>query len=105
MMAKEELGLEDWFPPLDPYNLKYEVGMVFACVTLRLSLIKGINVGHLKWDRTKKSQKAWSNIYGSRLLGMGDTIFAKDGEKFMETACPTWRPWFGNFMRISKLRK
>ena len=31
--AKEELRLEDWFPPLGPYPLKDEVGMGVACVT------------------------------------------------------------------------
>ena len=31
-MAREELGLEDWLPPLVPYTLKDEVVMRVACV-------------------------------------------------------------------------
>ena len=38
------------------------------------------------------------------MLVMGDTISSRDGEIFMETACPTRGPWFGRFMRVSKLR-
>ena len=34
---------------------------------------------------------------------MGDTIYARDRKKFTETACPTRNPWFGKFMRGSKL--
>ena len=37
------------------------------------------------------------------MLGLGDTIYSRDGGKFTETACPTRRPWFGKFMRGSKL--
>ena len=29
------MGLEDWFPPLGPYPLKYEVGIGVPFVTLR----------------------------------------------------------------------
>ena len=34
----------------------------------------------------------------------GDAIFARDRKKFMETLCPTRGPWFGKFMRGSKLQ-
>ena len=33
-MAREDLGLGDWFSPLGPYPLKYEVVMGVAFVTL-----------------------------------------------------------------------
>ena len=35
---------------------------------------------------------------------MGDTIYARDGGKIMEIECPTRGPWFGKFIRGSKLR-
>ena len=35
---------------------------------------------------------------------MGDTIFERDSKNFTDTACPTQGPWFGNFMRLYKLR-
>ena len=38
------------------------------------------------------------------MLGMGDTIYSSDGEKFTENECPTRGPWFGNFMRGSKIQ-
>ena len=44
--SREELVLEGLFPLLVPYPLKYEVVIVVACVTLRLSLINGVHVGH-----------------------------------------------------------
>ena len=47
----------------------------------------------------------WYNLYGSVLLGMGDTIYARDERKFMKTACPTSGMWFGKFMGGSKWRK
>ena len=87
--AIEELGLEYWFPPLWPYPLKDEVGMVLVCVTLRISLRKGIYGGHLHWGRMSKVPTAWSNIYGYGVLGMRDTIYARDRENFTEIACPT----------------
>ena len=46
-MAMEELGLQDWFPPLGPYLLKKEVAMGVACVTLRISIRIGRYVGNL----------------------------------------------------------
>ena len=36
MMAREDLGLEDWSLPLGPYLLKEEFGIGVACVTLRV---------------------------------------------------------------------
>ena len=41
--------------------------MVVACVTLRLSLRKGIYVGHIQWDIMSKSPTAWANLYGLSL--------------------------------------
>ena len=38
------------------------------------------------------------------MLGMGDTIFKRDCKKFIDTACPTRRMWFGKFMILYKLR-
>ena len=82
-MAKEELVLKGWFPLLGLYLLKDEVGMLVACVTLKFSIRKGRYVVHLQRDNKKKSPTAWANIYGDGVLGMGDTIFTRDGKKFM----------------------
>ena len=71
------------------YILKGEVLMGVACVTLRLSLRKGVYVGHLQWEIMRKYQTAWANIYGYVVLEMGDTIFVRDGKKFTDIACPT----------------
>ena len=97
-MDREELGLEDLFPPLRPYPLKYEVGMGVTCVTLRMSLRKGRYVGHLQWYILRKGPTAWKHLDGDGLLVLGDTIYSRDGGKFMETTCPTRGPWFGKFM-------
>ena len=43
-------------------------------------------------------------MYGSWVLVMGETIYAKDGEKFTEKLCPTKGPWFEKLMRGLKLR-
>ena len=51
-----------------------------------------------------KGPIAWANLYVSGMLGMGDTIYARAGGKFAETALPTRVPWFGRFMRSSKLQ-
>ena len=37
-------------------------------------------------------------------MGIGDNIYVRDRKKFTETACPMRGPWFGKFMRGSKLR-
>ena len=58
-------------------------------LTIRFSLRKRRYVGHIKWDSMRKSPTAWANIYGAGVLEMGDTIFARDGKKFTDTACPT----------------
>ena len=52
----------------------------------------------------RKGPTAWENLYGAGVLGLGDTIYSRDGKKFTETACPTRGPWFGKFMRGSQLR-
>ena len=93
------MGLEGWFPLLGPYAFKDEVGMELACVTLRLSLRKGVYVVHLQWDIMRKSLTEWANIYGYVVLGTGDTIFTRVGRNFTETACITRGVWFGKFMR------
>ena len=81
-MAREDLGLEYWLPPLGPYPLKYEVVMLVACVTLRMSLSKGRYVEHLQWQIMKKRPTDWANLYVAGVLGMGDTIYSRDGENF-----------------------
>ena len=78
-MSKEELRVKGLFAPLGPYILKDEVRMGVACVTLRLSLIKGGYVGHLQWEKMRKPPTTWANIYVYGVLGMGDNIFARDG--------------------------
>ena len=35
---------------------------------------------------------------------MGEKLFSRDGKNFTETECPTRGPWFGKFVRESKLR-
>ena len=102
-MYREELGLEYWFHLLGPYPPKYEVGMGVACVNLSMSLKKGIYVGHLLWEITRKGPKEQANIYGYGVLGMRYIIYTRDGEKFTETACSTSGLWFGKFMKGSKL--
>ena len=47
-MSREEIGLEYWFRSLGAYPLKYEEVIGVACVTLRMSLRKGIYGGHLQ---------------------------------------------------------
>ena len=89
---------------MGPYLLKDEVGMGVACVTLRMSLRKMRYVGHLQWDSMGKGPTACANIYGAGVLGMGDTIYSRDGKTFTKTACPTRGQWFGMFMRGSKMR-
>ena len=81
-----------------------EVGMVIACMTLRLSMSKVRYVVHLQWDIMRKPPTAWESLYEMVTLGMGDTIFSRYRNKFMVTACPTRWPWFGKFMRGSKFR-
>ena len=104
MMAREELGLGYWFPPLRPYLLKDEVGLGVACTAFSISLSKGMYSDRLQWDSMRKDPTAWANLYGSGVLGMGDTIYARDRKFFTEIACPTKEIWFGKFMRGSKLR-
>ena len=52
----------------------------------------------------RKVPTAWDDLYGDGVLGIGDNIYSRDGGNFMETACPTRVPWFGKFMRVSKLQ-
>ena len=80
------------------YLLKGEVFMGLACVTLRLSLRKGVYVVHIQWYNMSKSQTEWAYIYEYGVLEMGDTIFARDGKKFTDTACPNRGLWFEKFM-------
>ena len=70
------------------YLLNGKVLMGVACVTLRLSLRKGVYAGHIQWDSMRKDHTAWTNIYGAGVLEMGGTIFARDGENFTDTVCP-----------------
>ena len=89
MMTKEQLGLEVFPPLLGTYPLKGQLGMRVACVTFRLYLIKGVYVGHLQWDSMRKAPTAWANSYVAGVLEIGGTIFARDGKKFTDIACPT----------------
>ena len=84
--------------------LKGEVLMGLECVTLMMSLIKGVYVGHLQWDSMKKYQTAWANIYGYGVLEMGDTIFSRDSKKSTDTECPNRGPWFENFILLYTMR-
>ena len=57
------------------YLLKGEVFMGVACVTLTLSLRRGVYVGHIQCDSMRKSPTEFANIYGPGVLEMWDTIF------------------------------
>ena len=48
-----------------------------------------IYVEHLQWDSTTKGSTSLDDLYGVGVLGMGDTMYARDGGKFTEIACPT----------------
>ena len=78
--------------------------MGVVCVTFRVSLRKGRYSGHLQWDSMKKFPTACDNLYGSGFIGMGDTVYARDGKNVAETACPMRGPWFVTFMIGLKLR-
>ena len=67
------------------YVLKGEVLMGLEYVNLRLSLKKGIYVGHIQWETMKKSQTSWAYIYGSGVLEMGDNIFARGRKNITDT--------------------
>ena len=104
MMDRKKLGLEDWFPPLGTYPLLDKVVMGVACINLNMSLRKGRNGCHLQWGSMIKGTTAQANLYEAGVKGMGDTIYARDRKMFTETACPTRGPWFGKFMKGSKLQ-
>ena len=42
-----------------------------------MSFYKGIYVGNLQWDSTKKILTAWDNIFGAEVLGMGDKTYVR----------------------------
>ena len=46
----------------------------------------------------------WVNLYGSAVLGVGDTIFVRYGNNFADIAYPMCGPCFRRFMRVYKLR-
>ena len=77
--------------------------MGVACITLRLSLRKWGYSGHLQWYNVSKSPTIWENLYLSGVLGMGGTIFSREGENFTEIVCPAQGTWLGKFMIWSKL--
>ena len=86
VIQREYLGLDYLFPPLGTYPLKYEVGMGVAWVTLILYLSKGVHFGNIQWGIVRKAPMKWYNLYGSVLLGMGDTIYAIYGKNFTQIA-------------------
>ena len=56
--------------------------MGVACVTLSILLRKGRYVWHLQWDSMKKGPTDWVDLYASRVMEMGDTVYARGGGKF-----------------------
>ena len=47
------------------YMFRGEVFMGVACVTLRLSIRKGINIWHIQWGKMRSAPTEWANLYGS----------------------------------------
>ena len=60
-LVGEELGLEEWIPPLGTYTLTYEVVTSLDCKDLRFLLRKRKHTEHLKWESTRKGSIAWDN--------------------------------------------
>ena len=102
-MVGGELGVEKLIPPMGPYYLVYEVGMILACTYLIIYLKKGRHTEHLQWDLTRKALMDWANVYGAASLEICDTIYSRDGRILTSIAYPTRGTWFGKFMRGSKL--
>ena len=75
VMNKEELDLKECLPPFGEYILKYDVGMVLAHTTLRLSLRKGMHKVPLKWDIILKGTLDWDNVYGYGVLDTWDNTY------------------------------
>ena len=63
-VARDELGLDTWLPPMGPLPLVNEVGMSLACTYLLFYLRKGRHDEHLQWDLMRKATTAWANIHG-----------------------------------------
>ena len=103
-VTSDELGLETWLPPMGPFPLVNEVGIILECKTLKFSLRKGRHAEHLQLYLMRKVQKDWADICGAGSLGMVDTIYKRNGRILTATAYPTRGPWFGIFMRGYKFR-
>ena len=84
IMAREDLGLEDWFPPLVTYLLKYDMVIGMACVTLRMSLSKWRYFLHIQWDSMRKGPIEWDNLYGSGMGRFSRKLRAPQGDHGLE---------------------
>ena len=101
--AGDELVMDTWMPPMVYYPIVDGLGISLVCTTLIFSLRKGIHAEHLHWDLMRKAPTAWANLYRVGSLIMGNTIYSRDGNILIATACPTRGHWFGKLMRGSKL--
>ena len=52
--------------------------------SLILYLSKGIHVGQLQWDSTRKVMTVLKNLYGVGTLGRGDTMYEQYGIFFTD---------------------
>ena len=83
------MGMEEEFPDIEPFPLRYEIGMGVACSTLILSTNKGKYTGHLQCYSMRKAPTTQSNIYDAGECVSWRTILAKDWRQYVATNCPT----------------
>ena len=89
---------------MGPYTLTDEVGMILAFKILMFSLRKVRHAYHLQWDSMRKVPTSWDKLYGTVLIGLGDTIYYIYRRVLTATSWPTRDPWFRKFMRGSNTR-
>jgi hypothetical protein len=105
----DRLEMPSITPPMGPFPLTDECGMLAAIALLDRSLDPGRHASHVQFGTFRKVRSTITNIIQAGVNGLGDSVGAYQRNKIWVTKAPTQKFWFARFMegvhkRVGEIR-
>jgi hypothetical protein len=105
-----QLDLPSVTPPMGPFPLQDDFGMLPAIALLDRSLSKGIHSEHVQWGTFRKARSVVTNVTQAGVAGLGDSVGAYERNRTWISSVATHQFWYSRFVhgvhkRVGEVRK
>jgi hypothetical protein len=104
------VGLPSVTPPMGPFPLQDDFGMLPAIALLDRSLDKGVHSENVQWGTFRKAMSVVTNVTQAGVGGLGDSVGAYERNRTWISSVATHQFWYSRFMngvhkRVGEVRK